>query len=205
MGPDPFSICLFSVEFLKFGCMLQALAEEMRAYELTFQMAFDLFTEVDSTRKSTFCEIGAGARIDDTLQRIKLALENAERAISWTHPTGRRDFAAMDVALWWLKYKHIAEANKTLIGMCHTDLHRVRRGLERENKMRPKCTEKYFEDIRMQMWAVLSKRAEGNAILYSGVGVQMSRRAYLSPSLCFHINLDQGQSDLVIEVTNCLT
>jgi len=178
MIPDPFSVCLFIVEFVRIAYKFHSLEDEIRIYKETFRVVSDLFSDVDSIRKRLRVETNTW--IDRELQRIRSALEDAEREVSWMGETRSRVLATMDVVEWSLKHKHAAEAQKVLLFMYQNTLLNIRTELANKMQQRPDL-EEYFQETRARTLVVLSKRVVRNAIMYSGVGEQTSRSRLFEP------------------------
>lgn len=182
MVAEPFSICLFVVEFLKIASKLRSLKDEILAYKEFLQKVSDLFYHVDALRQklSTLRTIPDGPWIDCQLEQVKSALEKAKTTVPWTGETRSGVLAIIDAVEWSLKYKDAAKTHKILLMMDHNTLLNIRDVLSKvEQVNRPSAPEKYFQETRTRMLAALSKRVMRNAIMYSGTGVKTSRSRLL--------------------------
>jgi hypothetical protein len=196
MVAEPFSICLFVVEFLRIAYKLRSLKDEMLAYKEILQKVSDLFDHVDDIRQrlSTLCTIPDGSWIDDQLKEVESALKRAERTVTWTGETRSGVLAIIDAVEWSLKHKDAAKTHNILLMTHQITLLNIRDVLSREEQAtRRLAPVRYFRETRTRMLTSLSKRVIRNAIMNSGTGVQTSRSRLLfepeQQSLFFPVRL----------------
>ncbi|KAH0537552.1 hypothetical protein FGG08_005651 [Glutinoglossum americanum] len=155
----------------------------MRAYNGALEGTSNLVSHVDSTRNklSTLCTAETRERIDCELQRTRLALESAKKAMGWKGETHSGVLATVDAVEWAFKHKEAAKAHNVLLRQCHENLLCICIELALVNERRPRPSETYFREVQTRMLAALSRRVERNSIIYSGVGEQAPRRRLFEP------------------------
>lgn len=202
MAVEPFSICLFVIEFVRISYKIRSLRDEMHTYRKTLQVISELLCQIIATRDRLTTQIPNGSWIEEQLKEAGTELEQAQQMVG--HPRKNRNgvLAMKDVVEWSLKHKHAVKACITLLNFHHNTLLRILDILVRQeqsiHETQSRAIERYFQGTRTQWLTEMSTRAERNSIIYSGVGVQMRRPRLLSGSQQQMVHVGYQLSSLLL-------
>ena len=157
MATDIFSLYLFLAACLSLGGTLNAVLDEIDVYQTVLAIVVENLQSVESIHRSILCSKAKSVeldRLDKQLQKIKVALRKAGRAVNWISrdSEGNLQLGPREILAWSLIYKKIAKAHDQLLTLCKEELREIKADileLNRANKQQyPRSV--FFEQIQQQ-------------------------------------------------------
>ncbi|CZR64543.1 uncharacterized protein PAC_14441 [Phialocephala subalpina] len=198
MLSDALSIFSLIVELVTLGGKLEAAVEQIKVYKKYLTLATELFKSVELSASRCYLTRQTAESFNSQLQRIKLELEAAERAVSrMSHDeTGQLRLGPRAAVAWLLTYKDVANDHRETLKLCCQMLSAMQQTLHLRRNDTPSEEQKYFAKAEDQLLTTLLLQVESNSTQYSGNGAHMSGCVALMAAIPYRLDRSTSLSSL---------